>query len=118
MPSFGVLGVGGTVSLVVGSVMMTREVPGVRVGLGVILPVAIALAAIVLFLGRLALQAQRLPPVTGARGDCVGEAGGRVTPLAPDAPGQVDVHGEIWRAISREPLAAGRAGARRRRSTD
>ena len=30
VPSFGVLGVGGTVSLVIGSVMLTRDVPGVR----------------------------------------------------------------------------------------
>jgi membrane-bound serine protease (ClpP class) len=28
-------------------------------------------------------------------------------PLAPDSPGQIDVHGEIWRAYSREPVPAG-----------
>ena len=69
VPSFGALGIGGTVSLVVGSVMMTRNtVPGVDVGLGVIVPVALGVAAIFLFLGRLALAAQRRPPVTGKEG--------------------------------------------------
>jgi membrane-bound serine protease (ClpP class) len=106
VPSFGVLGIGGTVSLVIGSLMMTREVPGVRVGLGVILPAALAMTAIVLLLGRLALQSQRLPPMTGADG-LVGEQGRARTPVTPDTPGQVDIHGEIWRAASHEPLAPG-----------
>ena len=56
VPSFGALGVGGTVSLILGSVMMTDAVPGVRVGLGVILPAALGFAAVFLFLGRLALD--------------------------------------------------------------
>ena len=35
VPSFGVLGIGGTVSLVLGSMMLTRDaIPGVQVGLG------------------------------------------------------------------------------------
>ncbi|OFW02387.1 MAG: hypothetical protein A3I61_12990 [Acidobacteria bacterium RIFCSPLOWO2_02_FULL_68_18] len=109
IPSFGVLGIGGTVSLLVGSIMLTREVPGipgVTVSLTLIVPVVLGLAAIVLFLGRLALKAQARPPTTGAEG-MIGEEGRARTPVAPDAPGQVDVHGEIWRAYSREPLPAG-----------
>ena len=74
VPSFGVLGVGGTISLLVGSLMLTREVPGVRVSYGVIVPAVLSLAAIVLFLGRLGLAAQRLKPTTGAEG-LVGERG-------------------------------------------
>ncbi len=66
VPSFGVLGIGGAVALLSGSLMVTREVPGIRVGYGVILPVVIALVVIVLGLGRLALQAQRLRSPTGA----------------------------------------------------
>jgi membrane-bound serine protease (ClpP class) len=106
LPSFGVLGVGGTISLVIGSIMITREVPGIRVSLAVILPAALALSAIVLVLGRLALRAQRSPPATGAEA-MHGEIGRARTPIAADAPGQVDVHGEIWRAVSREPLSPG-----------
>ncbi|HEY6361627.1 MAG TPA: nodulation protein NfeD [Vicinamibacterales bacterium] len=106
MPSFGALGIGGTISLVIGSVMMTREVPGVRVGLGVILPAALGLAAIVLGLGRLAFRAQRLRPETGIEA-MIGEVGRARTPVTADAPGHIDVHGEIWRAVSRVPLPPG-----------
>jgi membrane-bound serine protease (ClpP class) len=107
VPSFGALGIGGTVSLVIGSVMMTRNaVPGVDVGLTGIVPVALGLAAIFLFLGRLALAAQRRPAVTGSEG-MLGEIGRARDPLQPNTPGYADVHGEMWRAITREPVAAG-----------
>lgn len=106
MPSFGVLGVGGTISLVLGSVMMARAVPGLQVGLGAIVPPALALAAIMLVLGRLALQARRRPAVTGSEG-MIGAKGRARTPVAADTPGQIDVHGEIWRAVSRAPVAPG-----------
>ena len=65
VPSFGALGIGGAISLFIGSLMATRGVPGVHVGLGVILPAVLVLSAGVLLLGRLALAAQRQPPVTG-----------------------------------------------------
>lgn len=106
VPSFGVLGVGGTVALVIGSIMATREVPGVTVNLGTIVPAALVLAAAVLALGRLALKAQRHPARTGVEG-MRGETGRTRTTVAPDAPGQIDVHGEIWRAVSSEPLPPG-----------
>jgi membrane-bound serine protease (ClpP class) len=106
VPSFGALGVGGAVSLILGSVMMTDVVPGVRVGLGVILPAAIGFAVVFLFLGRLALTAHRRPPVTGAQA-LIGQLARVRTPLLPSEPGLVDVRGEIWRAISLVPLPPG-----------
>jgi membrane-bound serine protease (ClpP class) len=106
VPSFGVLGIGGTISLLVGSIMMTRGVPGVSVNLGVVVPVALAFAAIVLFLGRLALAAQARPPTTGVEG-LLGATGRTREALDAGAPGHIDVHGEIWRAVSREPIPAG-----------
>jgi membrane-bound serine protease (ClpP class) len=108
VPSFGVLGIGGLVSLLIGSVMITNEVPGVTVSYRVIVPVVLALGGIVLFLGRLALGALRLKPVTGAEG-LVGEQGSALTAIHPDHPGQISVHGEIWRAISGEPIDRGTA---------
>jgi len=99
VPSFGVLGVGGTASLLIGSLMITRQVPGVTVSLGVIVPAVLALAGIVLALGRLALRAHRAPPVTGANG-MVGEIGRTLTTVGPECDGQVHVHGEIWRAAA------------------
>jgi membrane-bound serine protease (ClpP class) len=107
VPSFGALGIGGTVSLVVGSVMMTRgAVPGVDVSLTAVIPVALAVAAIFLALGRLALAAQRRPAVTGREG-MIGAVGRARDPLNADRPGYLDVHGEMWRAVSRQPIAAG-----------
>jgi membrane-bound serine protease (ClpP class) len=106
VPSFGALGVGGAVSLILGSVMLTDVVPGVRVGLGVILPAAIGFAVVFLFLGRLAVRAQMRPPVTGAQ-TLVGQFARARTPLLPDQPGLVDLRGEIWRAVSPVPLIPG-----------
>jgi membrane-bound serine protease (ClpP class) len=104
--SFGVLGIGGTASLLFGSLMLTREVPGIRVGYGVILPTVLAVSAIVLTLGRLALAAQRAPSVTGVEA-LIGERGRSITAIRTGDVGQVDVRGEIWRATSREPIGAG-----------
>ncbi|MBI4264174.1 MAG: nodulation protein NfeD [Acidobacteria bacterium] len=107
VPSFGALGIGGAISLLVGSVMVTREsVPGVEIQLGVVVATALGLAAIVLFLGRLAFGAQRLVPVTGIEGMIGLEARTREA-LEPGASGYVDVHGEMWRASSQTPVAAG-----------
>lgn len=108
VPSFGILGVGGTISLLVGSIMMTRHTPGIAVSLGIIVPAVLGVAAIVLFLGRLALAAQARPPTTGVEG-LVGMHGRARAALAMDAPGQIDVHGEIWRAVSPVPVAPGAA---------
>lgn len=108
VPSFGVLGVGGTVSLLIGSVMITSDVPGVRVGLGIIVPAVLTLAGIVLVLGRLALTAHRAPVVTGAEG-LIGARGHALTAVGPGQDGQIRVHGEIWRAISSVPLLPGDA---------
>jgi membrane-bound serine protease (ClpP class) len=108
VPSFGVLGVGGTISLLIGSVMLTSEVPGVRVSYQVIVPVVLATAGIVLFLGRLALTAQRSVSVTGVEG-LIGARGHALTALGPGGPGQIHVHGEIWRATSAAAVAAGQS---------
>jgi membrane-bound serine protease (ClpP class) len=104
----GVLGVGGTIALIIGSVMMTGGVPGVSVGLGLIIPMALAFAAIFLFLGRLALAAHRRPPVTGREG-LVGAEGEARDAIEGDVPGYVRVHGELWRATSRTPVTPGQA---------
>jgi membrane-bound serine protease (ClpP class) len=108
VPSFGVLGIGGTVSLLIGSVMLTNEIPGVRVGLETLVPLALGTAGVVLFLGRLALQAQRSAPVTGAEG-LIGAHGHTLTAVGPGHSGQIRVHGEIWQARSSASIAAGQA---------
>jgi membrane-bound serine protease (ClpP class) len=106
MPSFGALGVGGAVSLVLGSMMLTREMPDVGLSLRLVLPVAVGFSMIFLFLGRLALTSQRRPAVTGAEG-MRGAAGLALSPIVPGGSGQISVHGETWRATSPHAIAAG-----------
>jgi membrane-bound serine protease (ClpP class) len=106
VPSFGVLGVGGIIALAAGSVMVTTELPGVRVNYALIGATALATAAIVLGLGRLAMRAQQLAPATGVAA-MIGEPGRALTDILPGATGQVGVHGEIWRATSGQPIAQG-----------
>ena len=106
VPSFGVLGIGGAISLVIGSLMLTDEIPGVRPNRGVIAAAALALVAVMLFVGRLAVYAHRQPPATGAEG-MVRERGRALVPLGPELSGQVAVHGEIWSATATSPVAAG-----------
>lgn len=106
VPSFGALGVGGVVALLVGSVMITSEVPGIAVGYEILVPTVLAFAAIFLFLGRLALRSQQQRATTGAEG-LIGKIGRVVAPITPGEPGQITVHGEIWRARSKEAIAAG-----------
>lgn len=103
VPSFGILGIGGAISLLVGAIMMTREVPGVTVSLGVLVPIVLGTAAVMLFLGRLALQSQRRAPVS----TMIGQVGRVSAPIAPDAAGQIEVRGEIWRAIARTAIPPG-----------
>ena len=106
VPSFGVLGIGGIVALLAGSLMITREVPGISVGYGVILPIVGAAAVVVLGLGRLAVQAQKMPSDTGVAA-LVGAHAEALAPFGPEQPGQVRVRGEIWRAVSEAPVPAG-----------
>jgi membrane-bound serine protease (ClpP class) len=106
VPSFGILGIGGLVALLVGSVMVTSDVPGIAVSYRFIVPIVLAFAGILLVLGRLALNAQRLQPVTGADG-LLREQGLALTRIGPDQPGQINVHGEIWRATSPGTIAPG-----------
>ena len=87
--------------------MLTRDaIPGVEVSFGFIVPMALGCAAIVLFLGRLALRSQRQHSVSGVEGMIGAHARVRDA-IGQGATGNVDVHGEIWRARSAHPLTSG-----------
>ncbi len=96
--SYGLLTVGGLVSFVLGSLMLfDAPIPDMRVSLGVILPTAVVMAVVTVFLLSRVLAAHRRPPLTGREG-LVGERGEARTDLAPS--GKVLVHGEYWDAVS------------------
>lgn len=102
--SYGLLTVGGLVSLVLGSmILMDSSLPELQVSLLTVLPVVLGFAAVALMLLRLAVAAQRQPAVTGAAA-MVGEAGEAETAIEPGGHGRVTTHGEIWRATADEPI--------------
>jgi membrane-bound serine protease (ClpP class) len=96
------------VSFLIGSLILFQ--PGLggvfRVSLAVVLGATLATVVFFLFVVGKAVGAQRRRVTTGAEG-LVGEIGEAVTALAPR--GQVRVHGEIWQAVSAQPVARGAA---------
>jgi membrane-bound serine protease (ClpP class) len=108
VPSFGVLGIGGAISVVIGSLMLTDEVPGVIPDRTLVVGAALAVVAVFLFLGRLGLRAQRQPPSTGVDGMLL-LPGRALTAIRPGQPGQVAARGEIWTATAPTAIEAGDA---------
>jgi len=105
VPSFGILGIGGIIALLIGSLMLIdTDLPGFGISLRVILSTVAAALLLLLAFARAAWRAQRGRPVTGSEG-LVGEVGVALDDLSPA--GMVRVHGEIWRAESDEPIQRG-----------
>jgi len=103
--SYGLLTAAGLVSFVLGSLMLIRSpFPALRVGLAVVLPTAVAVAFVVIFLLSRVLRSHREQPLTGAEG-LAGEIAEVAVALGPD--GKVFVHGEYWDAFSRSPVPVG-----------
>jgi membrane-bound serine protease (ClpP class) len=102
--SYGVLGIGGAIAFIFGALLLVDGPPGVRIGLGTALGVALPVAAIAVFLTTLVVRAHREKPTTGEIG-LVGQIGTARTPLQPE--GKVFVHGEYWDASSPVPLPDG-----------
>ena len=96
--SHGVLTVGGVVAMVLGSFML-YEAPevGFRVSWTVILPTVGATAGLVVWAVSAGVRAMLRSPVTGYSG-MVGRLAVTRSALGPE--GQVQVDGEIWRAVS------------------
>lgn len=97
--SYGILSIGGTIALLLGSVMLIESpIPGLRVSWSVILP---SVFATLLFFGiviGLSIKAQRRKPITGVEG-MIGETGSVVAEINPI--GKIIIRGEIWKARSK-----------------
>ena len=105
--SFGVLALGGIVSIALGSLMLIDSpMPELQIGLSLVLPMTLALSGIVFFLARLGVAAQRRRAVTGRAG-MLDEIGRALTTFEAGGSGQVVAHGEIWSATGAEPIAEG-----------
>ncbi len=105
--SFGLLAVGGIISLLLGSMMLIDSpLPELQIGLRLIIPVTVGLSAIILFLVRLAVRSQMRGAVTGTAG-MLSEVGLALTPIPAGGIGRVRAHGEIWSATADQPVAEG-----------
>lgn len=92
----GFLSIGGVLAMLIGSIMLIRtNVPELKPSLNIIIPVALGISLVFIFLVTIAARALRKKVQTGSEG-LVGEVGMARTDLAPE--GRVFVHGELWRA--------------------
>ena len=105
--SYGVLGVGGVIAFVIGSLFLIDNTQSnLEVNRGMIAGAAVAMSSIILGLGLVILRERHRRPTTGREG-MIGEVGEVREPIAPGAPGRVFVHGEHWRAVSNQRLDVG-----------
>jgi membrane-bound serine protease (ClpP class) len=102
--SHGVLGIGATIAMVLGAMLLINGPPEIRIHFTTAIAVAVPFAAITMFLVSIVIQARRNKVLTGASG-MIGEVGVTRTALEPE--GQVLVRGEIWDAVASAAIPAG-----------
>jgi len=105
LPSFGVLGVGGALALVFGSLLLIdSESTDLAIDRSIIFAAAGTVAAYMLTVGYLVLKTQKSKKSLGTEG-MVGEIGEARTALNPT--GRVFVHGEQWSAEGEGEIGVG-----------
>lgn len=109
LPSFGVVGIGGLVSFVIGSLLLFDTPEGaLQVDRGLIAGAGLALATVSFGIGWLIVRAQRRRPAVGAEG-MIGEVGQVRRVDASGRHAKVFVHGEYWDADVDGAVAEGDA---------
>jgi len=104
-PSFGVLGIGGVISFVFGSIiLLDTGIPGFGIDISVIITFAATSAMIFIFIIGMAIKARRRPVVSGLE-ELTGGTAIVVTDF--EHKGTVSIHSENWNAISNVPLHEG-----------
>lgn len=106
VPSFGLLTVGGIISMVLGSILLFRTPEmSAQVSMGVIMPVTMTFVAFFVTCVYLVIKVHRTRPLTGSQG-LMGETG-VVYSWGADGTGKIFCHGEYWNAHGPESLAPG-----------
>ena len=101
-PSFGILGIGGVISFVMGSIiLMDTEAPGFGIDISVIIIFAFTSVLMFIFVVGMALKARLRPVVSGLEELIGGEA---IVVDDFDHQGTVIIHSENWQAVSDSPL--------------
>ena len=104
-PSFGILGIGGVIAFVFGSIILIdTEAPGFGIDISVIITFAVLSVLIFVFVIGMAMKARRKKVVSGLEELLGGEA----TVINDfDQQGTVSIHSEHWQARSNTPLNSG-----------
>jgi membrane-bound serine protease (ClpP class) len=105
LPSFGVLGIGGGIAFVIGSIMLLdMDVPGFRISPLLIASIGVVSAGFFALTMSLLMRARRRPVASG--GEEMLGASGRVVRWD-GREGWVRVYGELWKAKADQPLSPG-----------
>lgn len=107
--SYGLLTVGGIVSMILGSLMLIEQPAGdfggvFTISLKLIITVSLLTAAFFVFAISMALKTHRSKVTTGTEG-LIGEIALAQTKISPE--GRILVHGEIWKAESEQEIRKG-----------
>lgn len=104
-PSFGVLGIGGAAAFVIGSiVLMDTELPAYQIAFPIILALAVASAALLIFVLGMVMRSRRQKSVSGWE-SLIGETA--VVEQLSHAGPLVRLQGELWHVDSPSPLEVG-----------
>ncbi len=107
IPSYGMLTVGGVISLLLGSLMLINtSVPYMRISLGVLLPSVLVISGFFFILVRTGIKSRRYGHTTG-RESLVGMAAEARTDIPVGGEGDVFLQGAHWRAVSDVEVKAG-----------
>jgi membrane-bound serine protease (ClpP class) len=103
--SYGLLSIAGITSLLLGSLMLFESNgTDMRLSWKVLVPTIMVVSGFFIAISGLVFKSQLLKPKTGA-GGLLGEIGVVKEPILQE--GKVFVHGELWKAISKDPIEKG-----------
>src|SRR2546428_5208851 len=103
--SYGLLSLGGIAAMTFGALLLVKtDAPFMKVSVSVIIPTVVTFGGLLLAITWLAVKSQIRRPVTGAE-SMVGTIAVAKTDLLPR--GEVFLQGEIWDAVSEEPIREG-----------
>jgi membrane-bound serine protease (ClpP class) len=104
-PSFGMLGIGGVIAFVLGSIiLMDTDVPGFGIDISVIATFAVTSIILLVFVVGMAIKAQQRPVVSGME-ELLGSEALVLEDFEQE--GRVNIHSENWNAFCDTPLQKG-----------
>jgi len=104
-PSFGMLGIGGVTSFVIGSIiLMDTDVPGFGIDISVIATFAVTSVILLVFVVGMAIKARQRPVVSGVE-ELIGSEALVMEDF--EQQGKVNIHSENWSAHCDTPLQKG-----------